>query len=443
MRRPKKIIDDFKDNIKHDVIEFAQKLPTFKQNPNKEIKTFEQKAISNKFLDRKRVIIFSSMCVLAIILIIITVTFVTNVNVGTIVITVAEIRNHTNGIIAGWILLLILSSIIRVIWQIESIRMRYKHYLTNVKVREWINFGIITIFINSITIFALGSDPYKIWWMSKKGLRLSQATAIILSSGWVIQLTQMLLSYPSLGYLIYMYFYNQPLFAHTYETNISMSLVCAGYCNDVLVFCALTILGYNLKLQFTIARIFNWIRKKIGMNYKSKEVLEEEFIAKSKFQKTFMKEIRSFEANFYVAFWTLFALLMYYFSMFFALELVVPYYPDERVKIVDDSFWNTYNFANVATVANNFIPIPGGEGTLQFVLISFFNSTTNKLAIPKDWDVSKTIKQTVFLWRVFNYYLIIIFGSFYVLIVGIKILIQKNKKRQELIKFGWFQIRNS
>ncbi|MBO6022332.1 hypothetical protein J6P59_04470 [bacterium] len=101
MRRPKKIIDDFKDNIKHDVIEFAQKLPTFKQNPNKEIKTFEQKAISNKFLDRKRVIIFSSMCVLAIILIIITVTFVTNVNVGTIVITVAEIRNHTNGIIAG------------------------------------------------------------------------------------------------------------------------------------------------------------------------------------------------------------------------------------------------------------------------------------------------------------------------------------------------------
>ncbi|MBO6072853.1 hypothetical protein J6P59_04465 [bacterium] len=67
----------------------------------------------------------------------------------------------------------------------------------------------------------------------------------------------MLLSYPSLGYLIYMYFYNQPLFAHTYETNISMSLVCAGYCNDVLVFCALTILGYNLKLQFTIARIFN------------------------------------------------------------------------------------------------------------------------------------------------------------------------------------------
>ena len=443
MRRPKKIIDDLKDNLKQDVIEFAQKLPTFKQDPNKEIKTFAQKPVSNKFLDRKRIIIYIIMSILAIILIIITITFVTNVNVGTIVITVAEIRDHTNGIIAGWILLLILSAVVRLIWQIESIRMRFKHYFTGVKVREWVNFGIITIFINTITIFALGSDPYKIWWMAKKGLRLSQATAIILSSGWMIQLTQMLVSYPSLGYLIYMYFYNQEFFIHTYATNISMGLVCTGYCNDLLVFTALTILGYNLKLQFNIARIFNWIRKKIGMSYKSKDVLEEEFISKTKFQKIFLKEMHSFEANFYISFWTIFALLMYYFSMFFALELVVPYDPNQRVKILDSSFWNTYNFANVATVANNFIPIPGSEGTLQFVLISFFNSTITKLGIPKDLDLSKTIKQTVFVWRVFNYYLIIIFGFLYVLIIGIRIMIQKNKKRQALIKYGWFQARNS
>ncbi|MBR4486911.1 hypothetical protein IKS57_06335 [bacterium] len=101
MRRPKKIIDDLKDNLKQDVIEFAQKLPTFKQDPKKEIKTFAQKPVSNKFLDRKRIIIFVAMSILAIILIIITITFVTNVNVGTIVVTVAEIKNHTNGIIAG------------------------------------------------------------------------------------------------------------------------------------------------------------------------------------------------------------------------------------------------------------------------------------------------------------------------------------------------------
>ncbi|MBR4486910.1 hypothetical protein IKS57_06330 [bacterium] len=73
----------------------------------------------------------------------------------------------------------------------------------------------------------------------------------------MIQLTQMLVSYPSLGYLIFMYFYNQEFFIHTYATNVSMGLVCTGYCNDLLVFIALTILGYNLKLQFNIARIFN------------------------------------------------------------------------------------------------------------------------------------------------------------------------------------------
>ena len=38
------------------------------------------------------------------------------------------------------------------------------------------------------------------------------------------------------------------------------------------------------------------------MSYKSKDVLEEEFISKTKFQKIFLKEMHSFEANFYISF---------------------------------------------------------------------------------------------------------------------------------------------
>lgn len=87
---------------------------------------------------------------------------------------------------------------------------------------------------------------------------------------------------------------------------------------------------------------------------------------------------------------------MYYFSMFFSIELVVPYIPSERIHILANTFWNTYNFANVASVANNFIPIPGGEGTIQFVLISFFNSSTTSINTG-GLDLNTTIKQTVFI----------------------------------------------
>lgn len=438
----KKLLNNIENKVKNNFNDLKNNLPTFKENPNKEIFLYKEKdRPAEKFLDKKRIILFALMAIFAIILIIVTVTFITDVNVDEIIRTSAEIQQHTGAILAGWLLLLILTSFIRLIWQIESIRFRLKYYLIKVKVREWWCFGIITLFINTITIFAIGSDPYKLWWMTKKGLKLYQANAILLSTGWIIQLSQMILSYPSLGYLIYLYFFSNNEFTHSVSTNISMILVCIGYCNDILVFITLTILAYNLRLQFLIVRIFNWIRKKIGLTFKSKDVLKDEFIQKNKFQNEFKKHIRSFEANCYIIFWTLVALIMYYFSMFFSIELVVPYVPSERIHILANTFWNTYNFANVASVANNFIPIPGGEGTIQFVLISFFNSSTTSINTG-GLDLNTTIKQTVFIWRVFNYYLIIIFGAIFLICLAIFKYIKNRIIKKEKIKNSWFEIHN-
>ena len=102
----------------------------------REIKVYKEKKPIGKFLDKKRIIIFSLMFIMMIVLVIVTVTFITNVNVHTIISTISKIQNHTNAIIAGWILLLILAGICRYIWQIESIRMRLKHYLVNTSIWE-------------------------------------------------------------------------------------------------------------------------------------------------------------------------------------------------------------------------------------------------------------------------------------------------------------------
>ena len=135
----KKINDHLKDltkDIKQGLNEIKDNIPTFKQDPNKEIKVYQAKKPITKFLDKKRIIIFGLMFILMIILVIVTITFITNVNVHTIISTISKIQNHTNAIIAGWILLLILAGICRYIWQIESIRMRLKHYLVNTSIWE-------------------------------------------------------------------------------------------------------------------------------------------------------------------------------------------------------------------------------------------------------------------------------------------------------------------
>ena len=135
----KNINDHLKDltkDIKQGLTEIKDNIPTFKQDPNKEIKVYKEKKPITKFLDKKRIIIFGLMFIMMIILVIVTITFITNVNVHTIISTISKIQNHTNAIIAGWILLLILAGICRYIWQIESIRMRLKHYLVNTTIWE-------------------------------------------------------------------------------------------------------------------------------------------------------------------------------------------------------------------------------------------------------------------------------------------------------------------
>ncbi len=56
-----------------------------------------------------------------------------------------------------------------------------------------------------------------------------------------------------------------------------------------------------------------------------------------------------------------------------------------------------FNYTNVATTANNFIPIPGAEGTLQAVLNTFIiNSKDTSITIPqKEFEAITT--NTVFI----------------------------------------------
>lgn len=440
VKEKNKIAEKFENKIKTKFQVLKNNLPTFREDKSKEIYTLKLKEKpSDNFLDRKKIIIFSLMGIFAIILIALTVTFITDINVKSILTTINEVKNHTGLIIVFWIFLFILISFIRLIWQVEAIRMRMKHYFVTVKVREWWNFGLITVFINTVTIFSLGSDPYKIWWMTRRGIKLREANAILLSSGWIIQITQMIISYPSLGYIIYLYFFDSKNFIHTYDTNVSMILLCVGYCNDIIVFISISILGFNKRLQYLIAKIFNWIRKKIGLSFKSKVVLLEELVEKNKFQEIFKNELKSFEANTYTIFWTFVTLIFYYFSMFFAYELVVPYDRSEQIHVLYSKLWSTYDFANVATVANNFIPIPGSEGTIQFVLISFFNSASIKLDNSSN-DLHMIIKQTVFIWRVFNYYLIIIVGALYLICLGVVKYIRNKIKKHRRKLTSWFEI---
>ncbi len=67
-----------------------------------------------------------------------------------------------------------------------------------------------------------------------------------------------------------------------------------------------------------------------------------------------------------------------------------------------------FNYVNVGVTANNFVPIPGGEGTLQGILITLFSAINNS-AFPHD-ELIQISTDSVFIWRIFTFYMGAIVG---------------------------------
>ncbi|SYV95027.1 Uncharacterised protein, partial [Mycoplasmoides gallisepticum] len=69
------------------------------------------------------------------------------------------------------------------------------------------------------------------------------------------------------------------------------------------------------------------------------------------------------------------------------------------------NFIKVFNFSNVAITANNFIPIPGGEGTIQVTLELYFQSLVNPSLLSREFiryfdskAFNTDINNTIFLW---------------------------------------------
>jgi uncharacterized membrane protein YbhN (UPF0104 family) len=69
----------------------------------------------------------------------------------------------------------------------------------------------------------------------------------------------------------------------------------------------------------------------------------------------------------------------YYITMIIAFDFLKSGYPGATVD-----FLEAFNLINVGTTANRFFPLPGGEGSLETILITFFNAFDGVKVGPND-----------------------------------------------------------
>lgn len=360
---------------------------------------------SNQFFNKKRIINLSLFFCVTIIIIILTLVLVLNIDVNLL------IKDILNGIGLSnhqflFIIFLILFPFLKSFFIISFFVVSVKKLGIKIRKRDWINFTFTVSLITAITPSSLGSEPYIIFWLNKKIKNVKKASAITLGSNFIAQISSLIVTLPSFIYCMVMIKFNLSI---TTE-NVVFWFLIIGITLDVIVFLGILVIIYTKRIHFWFAIIFEKVKKILKKNSKTKEQIREEIIQNGDFKKEVIYFLKNWKGSIFSLFCLISYNILYYIAMFVTISLLIG---SDKVD-----FWSVFNFTNIGVTANNFIPIPGSEGSLQIVL---------KILLSKiGFDVS-ILDNSIFIWRFSTTQ----FSS----LIGVALLMTEGLKTLSSIKF--------
>ena len=353
---------------------------------------------NSTFFSKKKIIIYSvSFLVLAAFIVLIYKFFI-NIEFNEITSSLSN-SYQENNLFFLWVFLLILFPAYNCFLRIIPYLYKLKKKLIRVEWYNWTIFCFITFFIASITPFSMGSEPYIIYWLTKRGLTAKEATALVASFTVINPFMQVLITWPSFFYIASTYASN----SINYEWVAVFWTVFVGLVFDLLGAIFWFLMSTFKTFHYWIGLIINWSKKSFKMkNVKSKEEIRNEYIEQAAFRKVFMQELKDWKFVAILACGSLLWNVFYYCSLIFSFELI-----DKDFRF---NAWDLFNYANVAVTANNFIPIPGAEGTIQATIAVLVQFSNNNHFIGNQEELKMITNNSVFIWRAFTFYITTILG---------------------------------
>lgn len=297
-----------------------------------------------------------------------------------------------NPIMILWVFLIFCFPVLKCLYIIAYIRPRIKKMNINISMVEYMFLSFKVFLLSIITPFASGAEPYIIYWMTSRGVPLKKASMISLINAFYSSITDLIITIPSFIYISV--FYNQ--IAIINSGLIIYWFLVIGLSINIIALLLFILLGFSKRIHLIFALISNWILKKIKKKFKNKEEIYEEYITKSGFRKEFIKELKAWKVNFWIIIAYTVQILWQYATLFFTYLILF----GNEIHFDTHSFFTLFNIVNVSLTASNFVPIPGGEGTIQIaitVLSSIFNNYIN---IPE-----AQIVNAIGLWKILTTYI--------------------------------------
>ncbi|KEZ22238.1 lysylphosphatidylglycerol synthase transmembrane domain-containing protein [Ureaplasma diversum] len=325
---------------------------------------------------------------------------------------------NSNNLATLWLLLLIGFSLFRAfIFVLLHYVYVKKNKVKTIKWYEWILYAFSLLFLTASTPFSIGSEPFSVYFLTKhKVNHIRHNSAFLLACSTYYELGQLIITLPSLFYVSYN--------IHIFYTALNQPipyffwLAVVGTLVDMVIASLYFVLGYSSKVHLFINRVYNKIKKVLKLKYDTYEQL----LIKHKEGENFKRVYHYYMRLPWLNITALLIGLGFNFCFYSLTYISYLLVSKDPVLIYFDMF----NYTNISITATNFVPIPGSEGSVQYILKQFLTFNNPHQAKIND----QLINEVIFIWRMFSLYLcafVGIFGFSYFLIKDWRIFIKQIK----------------
>ena len=256
----------------------------------------------------------------------------------------------------------------------------YKDY----SLKKTFNLNLISLFLNGITPFQTGGQPFQIYLMKKDGFRISDATNAMIGDCIAYQTALIIIGFIAL------------------IINLSFNIFSIDHSMSLLV-----LLGFVINVIVLIMLIIVTSAKQTGFKLLNKFI---DFLFKFKFMKKFdnkKEEMKKSLKHFYDTgrkikknkFNLLIGILCNIINL--SLLYIVPLFIFMSLKSNDINVIESFVSTAFVMLIGNIIPIPGATGGIEYSFMRFFGKFIK----------NPTLSSGMLLWRFATYFLGLIIGS--------------------------------
>ena len=290
-----------------------------------------------------------------------------------------------NLLLANKWLILLCVVIVFIYWLLRALSLYIivKRYKKKIRFRVIMHQTLITQFFNGVTPFATGGEPMQVYMLTKSGVKVANATNIIIQEFIMYQIALIFIGVLALGLNF--------KFNVCTVSPVLGNLIVLGFIINIIIGLILLFVSFSKSFSKFLVNICLKIGIKLRL-IKDVEKTTESWNEKLEDYNESGTMLRNNKTLFLTCVFINFISLLVFYLIPFFIFMSMGYHVGIIEVIVSSAF---------ILIIGNFVPIPGGSGGIEFGFLEFF-----KVFLPQG-----PLKSTLIIWRGITYYLGVIIGG--------------------------------